>query len=436
MAYAGHTWADDEVGGTPITAAKLEDIENQLRANDLQNPSSAAGTLLAGKANQSDLASRINMRGDYVNGSTYAVNDVVNSPGYGRWRCIQAHTASGPSPDVESAYWTIFGGNSNVAIGTTTGTAADASTIVPNTRKINNKPLTADFSLAFGDVGALGSGYAGAVAGTRFTVLWVSGSGWPATRPSSRTDIYFDWLDTTGESTSTDVPAGILNGDTISQFTATGVTTVTFRSSSSVGPNQAINYLATPLQLPAPAGLAIGDYYMVAVCFGSLPYGSSFVAPSGFNRLTPAGTSGQDFAVFGYPIATSADVSAVATSNWSPNSASATRGVAVGVALEGVGAIGTPTAITYSNPLTSPYTLTAATGDATFQVMYTGASSTSTHAVHSSVGGTLLVQAMAESGTPDPQSDNVLSISMNGTGVSWTNTVAYGGATNIPVTKG
>jgi len=385
-------------------------------------------------ANAAALNSRLNMRGDYVSGSVYAVNDVVNSPGYGRWRCIQAHTSSGPGPNVESAYWTILGGNSNVVVGTQPGNAADAATVALKTTTINGKALSANITLTPADTGALGAGYAGAVTGTRFTVLYVSGSGWPA-RPTTRTDVFVDWIDTTGTAGTT-TPVGIVTGDQIIQLTSSGVTTITYRSSSTVGPNQSINYLATPLQLPAPAGLAIGDYYVVAVLFGSLPFGSSFVAPTGFTRITPAGAAGQDFAVYGYKMATSADLSAVATSNWSPNASSATRGQAVGVALEGVASVGTPTAISYANPFTSPWTPASVTGDATLQVLYTGASSTSTHAVHSSVGGTLLAQVMAESGTPDPQSDNVLSVSMNGTGVSWTNTVNYGGGTNIPLTKG
>lgn len=387
-------------------------------------------------ANAAALATRLNMRGDYVDGGVYAVNDVVNSPGFGRWRCIQAHTASGPAPNIESAYWTILGGNSNAVVGTQPGDAADVSTVVPNTRKINGKQLNVDFSLAFGDVGALGAGYAGAVPGSRFTVLWISGQGWPATRPSSRTDIFFDWLDTTGESTDADIPAQIFDGDTISRITETGVTTVTYRSSSVIGPNQAVDYLTNPLQLPGPAGLAIGDDYVVAVLFGSLPASSSFVAPSGFSRLTPVAASGQDFGVFHYPILTSSDLSAVATSNWSPNAASATRGQAIGVALQGVASVGTPTAISYANPITSPYTPAAVTGDASLQVMYTGNSSTSSHEVHASVGGTLLAQVMAKSGATDPQPDNVLSISMNGTGVSWSPSAVYGGGTNIPLTKG
>lgn len=390
------------VGKSVIKAADLAAAQTAINAADAT-------------ATQTALNSRLNWRGDYVDGGTYAVNDVVNSPGFGSYKCIQAHTSSGPAPDIESPFWHLLG--SSVVIGTNTGQAADGGA---TTAALGAK---------------LDSGYAGAVAGTTFTVLWVAGSGWPA-RPTTRTDVFVHWVDITGESTDTDTPADIVTGDRVVRIvTGTGGTSgITVRSVTSAAPVGAVDYLGAPIALTAPTGLAVGDYYLVAACFGSLPIGSDFVVPSGFTRLTPAIASGQDFAVFGRPIGTSADVAACASTNWSPNTHTVTRGVVVGVALEGVGSVGTATAITYTNPMTTPYTLATATGDATFQVVYTGDSSTSSHAVHASVGGTLLVQAMAKSASTDPTPDNVLSISMNGTGVSLTPNATYGGTTNIPMT--
>lgn len=76
--------------------------------------------------NSSLLNSRFNMRGDFAVGVGYVLNDVVNSSGYGLFYCIQAHTSANPAPTKASAYWKPLGG---VVIGTTAGTAADASTV-------------------------------------------------------------------------------------------------------------------------------------------------------------------------------------------------------------------------------------------------------------------------------------------------------------------
>jgi hypothetical protein len=51
--------------------------------------------------------------------------------------------------------------------------------------------------------------YANALAGTRFTILY-NGSAWPGSRPSARTDIYFDLI---GGGTGVADPAWMINGD-------------------------------------------------------------------------------------------------------------------------------------------------------------------------------------------------------------------------------
>lgn len=77
--------------------------------------------------NSSLVSTRFNMRGDFATGVAYALNDVINSPGYGRFYCIQAHTSANPAPTVDSTYWKQLGGNSNVSIGTNAGQAADGA---------------------------------------------------------------------------------------------------------------------------------------------------------------------------------------------------------------------------------------------------------------------------------------------------------------------
>jgi hypothetical protein len=51
--------------------------------------------------------------------------------------------------------------------------------------------------------------YTNAVTGTRYTILY-NGTAWPGSRPSSRTDIYFDLI---GGGTGVSDPAWMINGD-------------------------------------------------------------------------------------------------------------------------------------------------------------------------------------------------------------------------------
>jgi len=114
--YVPNTWADGSSGGTPITAAKLTAIEDQLVANDLQNTSSEAFATLS---------TRFTNVGAWAINTFYAVNNVCTSGG-ALFYCLTAHTSTGPAPTgAGNSNWAVL--STNVAIGTQAGQAADGA---------------------------------------------------------------------------------------------------------------------------------------------------------------------------------------------------------------------------------------------------------------------------------------------------------------------
>lgn len=91
---------------------------------------------------------------------------------------------------------------------------AQTVNVVPNTRTVNGKPLSADVTLSASDVGARAStwtpGLADQPAGSTLTVL-SSGGAWPA-RPTSRTDMFVVWVDAAAVGTN---PPGAITGDQV-----------------------------------------------------------------------------------------------------------------------------------------------------------------------------------------------------------------------------
>lgn len=113
-----------------------------------------------------------------------------------------------PSTDMTTAVQTSLG-KADAAL-STSGTAA-AATKLATARQINGHAFdgTADIAIGAGDITSGLFPMAQATPGARFTVL--STTVWPA-RPSSRTDIYFDWIDAGGLGTD---PPGWLDGDSV-----------------------------------------------------------------------------------------------------------------------------------------------------------------------------------------------------------------------------
>jgi hypothetical protein len=216
--------------------------------------------------------------------------------------------------------------------------------------------------------------------------------------------------------------------------------TIAVRSTSTVQQVGTVNCATsgTPIVLAAPAGLTVGDYYVVMVDFGSLPASSGISSSdmTGFTELVAPGGGGQDVSVWGYPIASSADVSAVASISISPNSTAVTRAVAIGMALTGVASVGTAGAWVYQSTASSPLTFTTLTGDAVFQFTYSSASNVSTHTDMEPVGtgSTKIIQAIGRAASTDPCSDSTISIMENATGLTFTPVPGWDGTVGVSFT--
>jgi hypothetical protein len=216
--------------------------------------------------------------------------------------------------------------------------------------------------------------------------------------------------------------------------------TITVRSTSSVQQVGTVNCATsgTPIVLTAPAGLTVGDYYVVMVDFGSLPASSGISSSdmTGFTELVAPGGGGQDVSIWGYPMASSADVSAVASISISPNSTAVTRAVAVGMALTGVSSVGTVGSWVYQSTASSPLTFATLTGDAVFQFTYSSASNVSTHTDMEPVGtgSTKIIQAIGRAASTDPCSDSTVSIMENATGLTFTPVPGWDGTVGVAFT--
>lgn len=216
--------------------------------------------------------------------------------------------------------------------------------------------------------------------------------------------------------------------------------TIAVRSTSTVQQVGTVNCATsgTPIVLAAPAGLTVGDYYVVMVDFGSLPASSGISSSdmTGFTELVAPGGGGQDVSIWGYPMASSSDVSAVASISISPNSTAVTRAVAIGMALTGVASVGTVGSWVYQSTASSPLTFATLTGDAVFQFTYSSASNVSTHTDMEPVGtgSTKIIQAIGRAASTDPCSDSTISIMENATGLTFTPVPGWDGTVGVAFT--
>lgn len=113
---------------------------------------------------------------------------------------------------------------------------------------------------------------------------------------------------------------------------------ITVRSTSIFAPVGMVSAskAADQIRVPRPAGLAVGDLYLIAVVFQSMYGDSSVVTPDGFALMSDRGNhDNRAMAVFGRGISSASDVTDVASVQLI-GSSSSTRVVAIGVALRGV----------------------------------------------------------------------------------------------------
>lgn len=205
----------------------------------------------------------------------------------------------------------------------------------------------------------------------------------------------------------------------------------TFTESGDVDTTQSPGSLIT-----APAGLAIGDYFVIGVFLAQEAGTASIVTPSGFTQITPAGdASSRMFITFAKAITNSTDLSAVSSGVYIKGSGTATRVVLVGVAFTGVASFSSSSTVSYTNTSTSSLTFNQpATGDAKFFWVVSNNASPSPSPVFSSTGGTKVVQASSHSTTGTPFSDSQIALMTGGTGATFDSAITNGGSVGFGLT--
>lgn len=188
--------------------------------------------------------------------------------------------------------------------------------------------------------------------------------------------------------------------------------------------------------LPAPAGLAIGDYFVIGVFLAQEAGTASIVTPSGFTQITAAGdASSRMIVTFAKAITNSTDLSAVSGGVYIKGSGTATRVVLIGVAFTGVASFSSSSAVSYTNTSTSSLTFNQpSTGDAKFFWVVSNNSSPSPSPVFSSTGGTKIVQASSHSTTGTPFSDSQIALMSGGTGATFSSAITNGGSVGFGLT--
>lgn len=191
-----------------------------------------------------------------------------------------------------------------------------------------------------------------------------------------------------------------------------------------VGPQDAS---ATPGPvITSPSGLAVGDYLLIGVFYGQGLGNAVVDVPSGFTELTTNGSTANRLLVtYGLAITDTTVLSSVTSGITLRATVSATRVSAIAAALTGVSIFSSAGNLTYNSAAATSVTFTApTTGDALFYFVATNSSSPSTFPVHTSVGGTKVVQATAPSAASGSVADSQISLMIGGTGATYAASVA------------
>jgi|GEM_PF-3096807 len=203
------------------------------------------------------------------------------------------------------------------------------------------------------------------------------------------------------------------------------------------------------VQVPRPSNVQVGDLYLVFVFFGQAVGSATVLEAStpGFELLN-AGRLGDSsnrlLVVYGRTINSAGDIDAI---EFTPVrvAATGTRAVGIGVAVApdaGYKFDLSAEPVAVSN---DPVWQGTATGSTSFpsqagawklSFVGTNTGSTSSHPTHAAAGGgSLAVQAMSVSNTPDPASDSRLSLIVGGTGVTYSSNVANATVNTLGITQ-
>ena len=188
--------------------------------------------------------------------------------------------------------------------------------------------------------------------------------------------------------------------------------------------------------IAAPAGLAIGDYFVIGVFFAQEAGNSGTYTPTGFTQLTaPGNASSRMFVTYGKAITNSSDLSSVSGGVYLRGSGTSTRIVIIGVAFTGVASFSSASAVSYFTTAQTSLTFNQpATGDSMFYWVVSNNSSPSPSPVYTSVGGTKVVQASSHSTSTGSFADSQMALMVGGTGVTFDSAITNGGSVGFGLT--
>lgn len=214
------------------------------------------------------------------------------------------------------------------------------------------------------------------------------------------------------------------------------------RSSTTVAPVGSFDVVPTPspVTLPAPSGLAVGDLFLVFVWFAQGIGTTTLFPPNGFTKLTTEGVVANRLGAVYAQVVT--DPAALASGVNLRATLSSTRVAAIGQAwTPDAGkafdiAQVTASALEWNGASMTSDTFPAGiTGDVVLGVSMTNKSASATVTTHSATGGTLLDQATALSAASGTVSDSTISVVQGGTGVSFNTPQANGQTYTVGMTQ-
>ena len=188
--------------------------------------------------------------------------------------------------------------------------------------------------------------------------------------------------------------------------------------------------------IAAPAGLAIGDYFVIGVFFAQEAGTSGSYTPTGFTQITaPGNASSRMFLTYGKAITNSTDLADVSGGVYLRGSGTSTRIVIIGVAFTGVASFSSASAVSYFTTAQTSLTFNQpASGDAMFYWVVSNNSSPSPSPVYTSVGGTKVVQASSHSTSTGSFADSQMALMVGGTGVTFDSAITNGGSVGFGLT--